>query len=316
MLLGGIYNSYVILLYLGWFLLPVLIFTFAGLWSAQRRLVIRLGFATGVGLAMAALLSGHFLMPTATNIIDSAGIGPFTLHDTYILNLAHVAPLPVGFWLVITLISYLGAAGLVVAFWLTVRELAPDFRPARLNGYQAANTFLLLCAIIYLLPLLVGNIFDRYLIPAMPFLAASLSAIPPRSIAGSQRLSRLTAGGLLLIMIGFSVLGTRDYFSWNRARWAALADLTADGVQATMIDGGFEFNGLYLYDPAYQRADPKSWWWVAEDTYQLGFGAAPGYTILRRYPYQRWLPPRSEAILVLKKDGATSRVVEGPMREE
>jgi hypothetical protein len=55
---------------------------------------------------------------------------------------------------------------------------------------------------------------------------------------------------------------------------------------------------------------------VAEDTYQLGFGAVPGYTILRRYPYQRWLPPRSEAILVLKKDGATSRVVEGPMREE
>lgn len=42
------------------------------------------------------------------------------------------------------------------------------------------------------------------------------------------------------------------------------------GVKLTEIDGGFEFNGWYLYDAAYKSTPPKSWWWVHQDTYMVG----------------------------------------------
>jgi hypothetical protein len=109
---------------------------------------------------------------------------------------------------------------------------------------------------------------------------------------------------ILLFFAFFSVATTRDYFSWNRARWTALHDLMAEeNVSATRIDGGFEFNGLYLYRPESHREDPsKSWWWVTDDEYLVALGEVPGYTVVRKYPFTRLLPPEENNIFVLHRE--------------
>jgi hypothetical protein len=98
------------------------------------------------------------------------------------------------------------------------------------------------------------------------------------------------------------VAATHDYLSWNRARWLALRHLTEEnGVPPREIDGGFEFNGLYAYDPEYRRRPPKSFWWVQDDKYVLSFGPLPGYEVAERYPYESWLPLRTGTIFVLRR---------------
>jgi hypothetical protein len=99
---------------------------------------------------------------------------------------------------------------------------------------------------------------------------------------------------------------TRDYLAWNRLRWVALNELTQyRRVPPADIDGGFEFNGLYLYDPAWNDVgtnEGRSWWWVKGDTYQVSFGPIAEYNAVREYTYYRWLPPGSQRIMVLRKD--------------
>jgi hypothetical protein len=116
--------------------------------------------------------------------------------------------------------------------------------------------------------------------------------------------TRCALAALLLAGLAtFAVLGTRDYLAWNRLRWTALSELMAEEkLTPADIDGGFEFNGLYLYDPAYKEDPAKSWYWVDRDSYVLSFGKLPGFDIIKLYCYSHWLPPYVGTIFVLKKN--------------
>jgi hypothetical protein len=104
-----------------------------------------------------------------------------------------------------------------------------------------------------------------------------------------------------LVLYGaFSIAGTHDYLSWNRARWQALNNLMTElRLSPSDIDGGYEFNGWYLPESEYRTKTAKSLWWVDGDDFMVTFGAVPGFTELRRYPYRRWIPPAHGNILVL-----------------
>jgi hypothetical protein len=115
--------------------------------------------------------------------------------------------------------------------------------------------------------------------------------------------SAIIGGILLSVMVFFSITGMHDYLAWNRARWQALTDLTiTQNVSPYKIDGGFEFNGLYLFDIRYQRKPGKSWWWVHDDEYIVTFGEVPDYEVYRQYPYNSWLFFRKNSIFVLKRN--------------
>jgi hypothetical protein len=121
----------------------------------------------------------------------------------------------------------------------------------------------------------------------------------------APRAPRFAAFALLIAYGLLAVVGTRDYLEWNRVRWVALEQLMRDdGVQPQDIDGGFEFNALYLYEPPFDSTavSEKSWWFVKRDTYQVGFGPVPGYSIVRRYTYQQWLPWRIQPVVVLREN--------------
>ena len=305
-LAGVLANSiYLSLMYLGLFLSPVLLTTLPTLKTlcADRKLA-RAGWVFGA-LAMLTLAHGlcgkGFLMPMAGNILNETGIGPLTLRDIFILHIHQVPVLPTAFWAAVTFISLCGATALAMQLSSITISLVPRLRLTKPNDDECAGIFLLLVCAIYMLPFLVAGFLDRYLIPIIPFLAAGILSISlsaqPAAFKPGFRLPALLLAGFAL----FSLCGTRDYLMWNRVRWQALDELMKQKVPPSDIDGGFEFNGYYLYRPNYPVNPEKSSWWVENDTYLLSFQKIPSLTVLHEYPYAHWMPPYHGRIYVLEK---------------
>jgi len=307
------------LLYLGWFLLPVLVGGLACLWRSRgtggrRVLIVSFVGLLALNVLLAPVNHRRFIMPMSGNVVVASGIGPLTLADTSLKLSSGVPPLPAGFWQAVTALSLLGAACLVAVLWIWLVELISRCRTRRMIPNHAPATFLLLGAVLQLLPMSLTRYFDRYAVPTMPLLAVGslcMLARLPGSAVVHARAWRIAALALLVATALYAVAGTRDYLAWNRVRWRALHDLMeVRRVPSGDIDGGFEFGGLYLYDPDYREDPQKSWWWVRNDRYRLGFATRPGFSVVQEYAYSRWLPPGRGQVLVLTADtekGRTAR---------
>ena len=166
----------------------------------------------------------------------------------------------------------------------------------------------MLCGCIYLTPLLaLGPYFyDRYLLLTTILFILGVVGLTDISTSESTlatRGLRVTGFAVLGALAVFSVCGTRDLLAWNRVRWYALTELMLrDHVSAEQTDGGYEFNGPRFYDPSYSSPDGKSWWWIKDDLYMIGFDVIPGYRIIREYHYAHWLPPHKQRVIVMKRE--------------
>src|SRR5258705_253302 len=125
------------LMYLGWFLAPVMVLT--GAWRksvpARPRLVWLARLALGLFLvaSVVRLLVLPKLMPVHNNIIIPEGIGPASLRDTLNLHLPNLPALPAGFWLAVTALSLSGAALLVFKTAKVIAGIFPNGRFDRAN---------------------------------------------------------------------------------------------------------------------------------------------------------------------------------------
>jgi hypothetical protein len=297
-------NLYVCLLYLGLFLSPISFCALAAVWE-QHKKKAKLIFASLLWILLLAFFCYRgrgLFMPLSTNIINESGIGPITLRDAAILQINMLPELPSTFWKVTTLISLLGAVALLTLAGIIIAEALPKLRARAMNDNQTAAVFALLCAAIYLAPLLLTTFFDRYLIVAIPFLAAAVAATCPPSPKWNPKIFVPSAAVLVALML-YAVCGTHDYLGWNAARWTAINDAMAnEHVKPEEMDGGFEFNALYFFNPDVDLLQTKkSWWWVQNDTYMISFGPVPGYRAMKEYSYTRWLPPGRGTVLVSKK---------------
>ncbi len=304
-------NTFTCLIYLGVFLLPILLWESINIIREHGRkavsmLIGSIAAVTAFG-ALCCLAIHHgqiMIMPFSRNILTRFGIGPLTLRDTYIMGLDHVPVLPTVFWIAVTMAGLAGAGIIIALLAFRARPLIKNYR-AGIGENEVSGVFFLLVAIIYLLPLLVGGFFDRYFIPAMPFLMAGLAGIAGKSAGDimTSRFAKFAVITMLALFALFSICATRDYLGWNRIRWEALYELMdKKQVSPTDIDGGFEFNGLYTFDPLYRENSGKSWWWVRNDEYQITFGPLPGCKVVMEYSYYCWLIPHTQKILVLQKD--------------
>jgi hypothetical protein len=294
------YYGWSMLMYLGWFLLPVTLPAVFKCGPSRSRsfFVARLALFLFLVASVVRFIVVPSLMPVHNNVLIPQGIGPATLRDTYSLRLPHLPALPLGFWLVVTALSLVGAGILIFKVSGTVVDLlSKEGRLQRASDNGSAQVFFLICASAYLLPFILSGFFDRYLLPVVAFLLAFVAMWPE---AHGYRLARMRYVPVLLLIGSFavfSVAGTRDYLEWNRTRWKAAEDLLAQkDVKPKDIDGGFEFNGWYLFDTF-----TKTNWWVVDDTYVIAFGDIPGYDPVRRYSYVNWMPPRGGNIFVLKR---------------
>jgi Dolichyl-phosphate-mannose-protein mannosyltransferase len=302
----------VFFVYLGLFALPVVILlgwrNWLNLFRSRHLAPVTFVFAA----AVVYFLPGR-TMPLLPNFLYNLGLGPsYVLYDIVTRHLRHWPAAGEGFW---TAVTVAGAVGAVFVFQAMLVSIVRVFeRGVAPPGTKAGIALLLATGAIYVAPLFVlwltTGVFDRYLLLLVPLVIVLLvqsSAAPDLAKANPRFVS--IALVVLLLYGAFSVAGTHDYLSWNRARWKALNSLMREQhVPPTDIDGGFEFNGLYLSQGGRtpQSGGQKSWWWVAGDDFVAAFGPVPGFTELKRYQFRRWLPPGEGSILILRRTTAAS----------
>jgi hypothetical protein len=291
--------------YLGLFLFPLI------LWIGPRKLKALcrprlVNLMTLVYAVMGAYVLRHMRMPLLRNILYDLGLGPAILQG----GSPSMPTAGKGFWAVVTLAGFLGSVVLVEATLLAIGKTRKFLStPA---GKKELLVILLASGLIYLVPLSIltftGRAFDRYVLFLVPLgivILFLLARDVGRAKAGSLIVSLAVAS--LILYGAFSIAGTHDYLSWNRARWQALNNLEIEQrVGPDVIDGGFEFNAGYLYDPNYRASPAKSWYFVARDDFMIAFEPVAGFTELKRYHFQRWLPPGEGSILVLRRTQASS----------
>jgi hypothetical protein len=308
---------------LGGFLLPLSAWVayraFQGnkkLEAKNRLLVLSMGFGLLVGLG--SIFRGNFF-PFMPNILHKGGIGPLTLHDTYILGLSHYTEFPQWLWILLTLLSGIGAGLLLWVFIEIAKDLFFIFKNRSLQAVESISFFILLCFFIYMGPLILIPSMDRYLILPLAVLCILMAMYCRRYLQPNggppTKYMIVVTYSMVLLWGWYSIAGTHDYFSWNRVRWQNLHELINTGMPVTKIDGGFEFNGYIFHDNPHPQAywhltiqasksnPPRSWWWVQDDEYLTTFGTIPNTQVEKMETFSRWFPFTDGRLYLLKRAG-------------
>lgn len=240
-------------------------------WHNQKHRLVLLALLP-VTLAPASYLIGTMNAipaPAHGDIFENFALGPHTLRDTWIFRQRYPLHLPHAFRIAIT---YAGA--IVAAAVLSVIAITFFFRRSTLAPRSWNAVVILTAAAAALALFLVPGMiyFDRHSLDAFWTLipmAALLISWNRRTVAA--------VSALLALMLFFSIGATQEYFSWNRARWAAFDRLRKEGVRLEQMDGGYEINQYLLGGFDGPQGRGKAGMSVVDDEYILSFTRVKGY---------------------------------------
>jgi len=309
------------LIYIGLFLSPLLIPIFLKRiksFTLSEKKLLKYSALTFLILTVVRFIKSPAIMPLQGNIIANYGLGPLTLHDTAILNInkPSISTYMHFIWIILTVIGITG--GLILSYYLasTIKSIFQKTRSHESTSPRWLKIFIVLSIVIYFSPLAMIGFFDRYLLFLIP-LSLILIIINEPDITQSSFLNNQIIPILLTTFLTFGIFSistTHDYLGWNRIRWQALNDLTkVQNISPHLIDGGYEFNGLYLFDSKdtysnnYQpnpKKPKQSWWFVDKDDYMITFAPIANYQTIKKYSYNNWWPFSPKSIYVLHKDNA------------
>ena len=308
---NALYLLKICIAYSGLFFLPLLIFITSKIiaQSSGNKIMPSLFILSLVAVAGVWWgAGGENWMPFAKNIgniMTPWGLGPFPLKGNAGGFFSSLAAHPV-FWSGVTVFSFFGA---VLFLFFCIRAAWQTFYPVNDGKPSDGNRlFAALMMLIYFLILVFfPQFYDRYLLVFFPsvFMILSLQTVnnAAQPLKNARKISWV--GFLILAVMGiFSVAGTHDYLWLNRTRWKATQELMEkEKISPERIDGGYEFNGHFLYHEKYQPTNKTSWWWVDRDDYVIALRPLKenGYEHLRSYEYPRWLFLSPERVLILKK---------------
>ena len=325
-------NLYATVMYLGLFLLPVLLALVGGPFRYRVKTFWFL-FSVGLGLTVTgALIRLKSGLSDAVPLPESHVLVPSGIGLLWLRGDQSVPVLPAEFWALVTLLAVLGSVLLLVQLSALGSDLVHFIGENSWRiGSRAGVLYLALSGLILLYPYLFAGTSDRYLTPALPLLAVAIAGTHLWRPREAGRLQTLTHASAIVALIGtviFSVVGTRDYLAWHRVTsFASRGLIDGMGVPPEHIDGGEEFNAYY---PTYQGHeseiefsdldhDPSGYvfndeikrqneavereaWRPANVQYVVGFDSIPGYSIIQEYSYYNWMPPHRQRILVLRRN--------------
>ncbi len=318
-----------ILLYLGWFLAPILIVIYGYLFEVWDRGRIKwLNIPVGVSMLLFLLAgslwrsginwtTGDNLLPRGGGWIYRQGLGPFKLSDTFLLRLQHLEFIDSRFWFFLTCFGLLGSAFLIALCLSFLGRSWKSLVPGKASTDHAEMFFLLATTVIYFAPIIMVAWFDRYLVPVIPLLAAFGVAV--LRMHGSREKWGLTlamkcclaSGCVAIFLTGYlAVCGTKDYFTWNRLRWQIATDLIDEkSIDAKDINGGEEYNALSIFGADHELLPYHKISEVAGEnrSWAITFGEMPGYSIFKEYPYPNCLPRGTRKLYLLQRIPAGSQ---------
>ncbi len=322
-------RSLVLLLYVGFFLIPIVTLLWPG-WirrmsrRERRRHLLLLCGATAL-VTTGFLATGH-LLPLQGQTLNNLSLGTRSVAGQW------PAGLPTWFWSIATL---LGVSSATIAVDSLIRA------GSRLVGWPTAPkdrsrrfrmVFLVVVCVVYFGPVAIAYhpMFDRYFVGLVPFAIALVVEAMDSDRAALRPGTVILAAFLASIGLAFGVAATHDYLAWNRVRWDAAGALLAEnGLELEEVDGGWEFNNYYpnmrrLYlnraerDAAKTPSEREQNRSIErlESRYRAAISPLPGHEVLRRYPISRWLPTTPAEVFVLKRTEQASAGDADHIRQE
>ncbi|MBX3165329.1 MAG: glycosyltransferase family 39 protein [Bacteroidetes bacterium] len=168
------------------------------------------------------------------------------------------------------------------------------------NIFTPELIFILLFVLLYIFMLLITeSFFDRYIIPLITCMIL-VFAYFSKHYSVKWTIALLP----LLFWIYVSVLGTKDYFEWNRQRWNAYWYLRREkNISMEEINGGFEttlwHDGI---NPGWRN-------YLSLDGYDylIQFhNQQEGFELLKTYEVKRYLPYKKDKINIFVRQDTTT----------
>lgn len=304
-------NTLIALIYIGLFLAPLIYIQLINNWqsikSSEKRFFLFTNTVILTIIGIWLLTIKKQIMPLSENLLLNFGIGPLTFHDTYYLR-KNIPLISVNLqitWILLTIIGAIGASLLIYYFSKINLKIVLEIikQTTKLSSEEKINIFVTFCILTFYIPMGIQGYFERYLLLLLPLFMIQIVTIFRNKNKIDLNFKKTLSISVIMLILGiFTVGATHDYLSWNRVRWQVLNNLTDRlYISPNRIDGGYEFNGSYLYSTDYQEKQGKSWWWVDKDDYILSFGSLDGYQEIQRYYFDKILPFGPKYFLVLKK---------------
>lgn len=269
--------SFYSVMYLGFFVTPL-----AFGWGLRNLREIKnkkLWLFVGGTVAVAIIIRHVFKLqfPYVLNIVNVYGLGPMQ----GVLNGSLVPLLPSKVWGIITVI--VAASGGWVLYVLS------NIKNVRQKFISSPLSFVYIFSIVFIIPILLLESFDRYYLPLFITLAIVFVQV-------LKKIECICIGTYIGIAVfGFwSISQTSFYMEWNAARWdMAHTILEESELQVHNIDAGYEWNGWHAYWSAYaaQQQGTKNgpWgtpWWIYHlfvnntQDYIISFSPIPPYDVI------------------------------------
>jgi Dolichyl-phosphate-mannose-protein mannosyltransferase len=117
--------------------------------------------------------------------------------------------------------------------------------------WPAGVKFLLVLGALQLIPLVFGPIFDRYYLPGLGPVLPVVALLASNRKARFADAARVWAIAAMIAGVAIYVAGEQDYQAWQQARDTA-AKRAFSTVAPSLIDAGFEANGVFTELPNYE----------------------------------------------------------------
>ncbi len=165
------------------------------------------------------------------------------------------------------------------------------FKSKRIPSFKSNYVFLITMSLGYVFMVLVtDSFFDRYHLPLI-----TIMLILWGYLGKENAIYFKFEGVLIVVFVVISVLGTKDYLTWNRKRWEAYNFIrTTAHTNAKYVNAGFEVNCWN---------DAKGDWWanytvIKPFKYLIQFNGEKEFELLKEYPFQRYFPYRKDKISI------------------
>lgn len=297
--------SFIETAYIGFFVLPIAVGAIPALKQLRvtrpRWIVLAIGAWIVTLVAGAIVFAGRDMyMPYIPQYAGPWGIGPNDLHGSraWLLNGVAMRSL--------TPVALIASTIFIIC---VARKIFVHSTPGRSSAS-------LLCMIGFwqILGILPPSFhfhdwiisLDRYLLPLVPIVIVLLLW----SLRGSS-LHLPTAWILTALIAAFSIIGTRDFFTFQEATWDMAAFAVDAGVPITELDAGASWDGYYLYDYSIENDIEQQTlggpWWTelfgpaTNSNYVVATRALPGYDVIAGKPYSSWLEDEPQTMYLLRE---------------
>jgi hypothetical protein len=122
-----------------------------------------------------------------------------------------------------------------------------------MKHYIQTYPLIIIFTVLYFSAIATVRPLDRYLLLLIPG-----GIVLSLKIFQEFRNNKILFGLSLMSVILYSTIGTYNYLHWNRAKWNLANRLVNTGISPKDIEGGYEWNGWYVYANNHPNLRPNN----------------------------------------------------------